>query len=71
MNDAFVFSIIRFIEGDYAKRLFDDVVAHIIVLGAYYIQFKSVTYLRIVGTTVNPKNLPRYPCDRLVLLEIA
>ena len=51
--------------------LSDEVVAQVIELGAYYIQFIIFTYLRVDGTTVNPRKLPRYPSDRLVLLEIA
>ena len=45
-------------------------VARIIEISAYYIQFKTFTYLRVVGTTVNPKKLANYLCDRLILLEI-
>ena len=71
MNDAFIFSIIQFIEGDYVKRLSNDAVAQITTIGAYYIQFKMFTYLRVVGTIFNPKNIPSYPCDRLILLEIS
>ena len=63
--------MIPFIEGDYAKRLSDDAITHITALRAYYIQFKTFTYLWVVGATIKPKKLPRYPCDRLVLLEIA
>ena len=71
VKDAFIFSIIIFIEGDYTKRILDDAMAHIIVLKAYFIQFRTFTYLRVAGTTANSKKLLRYPCDRLVLLEIA
>lgn len=70
VNDAFIFTVIRFIEGDYVKRLSSEVVAQLITLGAYYIQFKTFTYLRVAGATINPRKLPRYPSDRLVLLEI-
>ena len=71
INDAFIFTIIKFIEGDYAKRLSDEAMEEVIALGAYYIQFRTFTYLRVAGATVNPRNLPRYPSDRLFLLEIA
>ena len=37
----------------------------------YYILFKTFTYLRVDGMTVNLKKIPRYPSDRLILLEIA
>ena len=48
-----------------------EAIAKIIEIGAYYIQFKTFTYLRVAGTTINPKKIPRYPCDRLIFLEIA
>lgn len=70
MNNAFIFTIIQSIEGDYEKWLSDEATAQIIALRAYYIQFKTFTYLRVAGTSVNPKKLPRYPSDKLILLEI-
>ena len=53
------------------KIFSDDVVAQILLVGAYYIQFRKFTYLRVVGTIVNPKKLLRYTSDRLVLLDIS
>ena len=37
-NDAFIFKIIQFIEGDYMKRILEEEVAKISEVGAYYIQ---------------------------------
>ena len=71
VNDAFIFTIIQFIEVDYVKRLLDDAVAHILLVKAYYTQFRTFTYVRVASTTINPKKLLRYPSDRLVLLEIS
>ena len=71
MNDAFIFAIIQFIEDDYAKRMSDEASINIIKIYAYYIQFKTFTYLRVVGVTINPKKLLRYLSNRLILLEIA
>ena len=71
VNDAFIFAVIQFIEGDYAKRLSDEAIAQIIVLKAYYIQFKTFMYLKVASASINPKKLLRYPSDKLVLLEIA
>ena len=71
MNDMFIFAIIRFIEGDYGKRISDEAKAHITILGAYFIQFKMFTYLWVVGASINLKKLPRYPSDKSILLEIA
>ena len=33
-------------------------------------QFKTFTYIRVAGSEVKPKKLPRYPPDCLILLEI-
>ena len=65
------FSIIQFIEGDYGKRLSDEAKAQITVLDTYFIQFKTCTYLWVASASINPKKLPRYPSDKLVLLEIS
>lgn len=53
------------------KRLLDDAVAQILLVRDYYIQFKTFTYLRVASTTINPKKLPWYPNDRLILPEIS
>lgn len=45
VNDGFIFSIIIFIEGDYAKRMLVEAETRIVKVGAYYIQFKTCTYL--------------------------
>lgn len=68
VNDAF---IIWFIKGDYEKIMSNDVVTKILEFDTYYIQFRTFTYLRVVGMTVNSKKLPRYLGDRLILLEIS
>ena len=71
VNDAFIFSIIQFIKGDYGKRLFDEAKAQIIALGAYVIQFWTFTYIQVGGASINPKKLPRYPSDKLVIMKIS
>lgn len=62
-------TIIYFIEGDYTKRMPIDATIGIKVIGAYYIQLKIFTYIRVAGTMMNLKKIPRYPSDRLILLE--
>lgn len=37
VNDAFIFTIIWFIEGDYVKRMSDESATKILEFGAYYI----------------------------------
>ena len=69
MNDVFIFVIIWFIKGDYGKRLFNEEKVQIIVLNAYFIQFKMFTYLQVASASINPKKLPKYLSDKLVLFE--
>ncbi len=69
MNDAFIFVIIQFIKGDYAKQMPVEAKTRIVEINTYYIQFKTFTYLSLASTMVNLKKLPRYPSDRLILLE--
>ena len=57
--------------GNYGKMLSDEAKAQIMTLGAYFIQFKTFTYLWVAGASINPKKLPKYPSDKLVLLEIS
>ena len=71
MNDVFIFAIICFIEGDYAKRMSVEATTKIAEIDTYCIQFKTFNYLRVAGTMVNLKKLPRYPSDNLIFLEIA
>ena len=71
VNDAFIFAIIRFIEGDYAKRLSDQAKDQITTIGAYFIQFQTFTYIWVGGASINPKKLPRYPSDKLVIMELS
>ena len=49
----------------------EEEIAKISEVGAYYIQFRTFTYLREVGTTINPKKLLRYPSDKIILVEIS
>ena len=71
LNDAFIFAIIWFIEGDYGKRFSDQAKAQITTIGAYFIQFRTFTYIRVGGASVNPKKLLRYPSDKLIIMELS
>ena len=71
VNDAFIFFIIQFIKGDYGKRLSNESKAQITALGAYFIQFETFTYILVGGASINSKKLPRYPSDKLVIMEIS
>ena len=70
VNDAFIFTNIRFLEGDYAKRMFVEATTRAKELGGIFLQFKTFTYIRVAKLEVKEKKLPRYPLDHLILLEI-
>ena len=70
MTDSLLFVFIFHIEGDYVKILSIEVASRISQLGAYYIQFDTFTYIKISGSTIYPKKLPKYPSDKLILLGI-
>lgn len=59
VNDSFIFAIIQFIKGYYAKWMSIEVVARITEINMYYIQFKIFTYLRVASTLENPKKSPK------------
>ena len=59
VNDAFIFAIIRFIKGDYAKRMSIDTIEKIADMGAYYIQFTTFTYVGVASRTMHQKKLLR------------
>ncbi len=50
VNDGFIFVIIQFIEGGYAKRMLVEAATMITQIGAYYIQFKTFMYLMVADT---------------------
>ena len=69
VNYGFIFAIILFIEGDYGKRMLVEASTWIIKIGSYFIQFKTFSYIWVVGTILCLKKLPQYPSDGLLLLE--
>lgn len=69
--DAFAMKTVRVLQGTPAKRLSSEAEARIKKFGSWFIQFPQFTYIRVAGSTVCPKRLPRYPPDKVVLLELA
>ena len=45
MNNAFIFANIRFLEGDYAKRMLVEATTQVKELGGIFLQFKTFTYI--------------------------
>ena len=69
--DAFAMKTVRVLQGAPAKRLSSEAEARIKKFGSWFIQFPQFTYIRVAGSTVCPKRLPRYPPDKVVLMELA
>lgn len=71
VNDVFIYIIIQFTKGEYAKRLSVEATTRVKEIRGIFLQFRTFTYIRVSGSLACPKKLPRYPSDRLILLEIA
>ena len=70
VSGTFIFVVIRFIEGDYAKRLSVEAMSQIKEVGGIFLQFKTFTYIHVASSKLHPNRLTRYPFDRLILLEV-
>ena len=68
--DAFAMKTVRILQGAPARRLSSEAEAKV-KYGSWFIQFPQFTYIRVAGSTVCPKRLPRYPCDKVVLMKLA
>ena len=51
--------------------MFNEAKVQITALGAYFIYFQIFTYIQVGGVFINPKKLPRYPSDKLVIMKIS
>ena len=69
--DAFAMKMVRVLQGTPARRLSQEVEAKVKKYMSWFIQFPQFTYIRVAGSTVCPKRLPRYPSDKVVLMELA
>ena len=62
---------VRVLQGTLATRLSPEEKAKIKKYGSWFIQFSQFTFIRVAGSTICPKRLPRYPPDKVVLMELA
>ncbi|KAH9296589.1 hypothetical protein KI387_040177, partial [Taxus chinensis] len=51
-------------------RVSDEAWAEVSKWGCVFLQFKKFTYLRVVMYSGDPFYLPRYPGDKLILMEL-
>ena len=62
---------VRILQGAPQRRLTPEAEKLVKRYGWWYIQFQKFTYIRIAGNTGCPMKLPRYPPNRLVVMEVA
>lgn len=70
INDAFIMFIVRALQRDLNIRLSSFVMDMIKRFGYWFIQFPKFTHFRMEGFLGAPYRLPKYPNDKLVLLDI-
>lgn len=70
VNDAFTMHITRTLQCGIHQRLSPQAKELVEKFGAWFIQFLKFTYIRIQGCSYPPYMIPRYPTDKLVLLEL-
>jgi len=71
VNDVFYTYMVRVLKGEKDKRLSKDVENTIGLHSSWYIQFPNFTYIRIKGFEGKPFMLPRYPSNKLIVLEFS
>lgn len=69
-NDAFIMKIVQTLSKDYHKRMSLSVKAFIKNFEYWFIQFPKFTYIRAKGFSRFLYCFPRYPSDRIILLEL-
>ena len=69
--DSFSMKTVRILQGTPVKRLSLEVEVIVKKYGSWFIQFSQFTYIRVAGSTVCPKRLPRYPPNKIVLMKLA
>ncbi|KAH9299935.1 hypothetical protein KI387_011518, partial [Taxus chinensis] len=55
---------------DTARRLSDEAMSLIEKYGAYFIQCKKLSYIRLAGYESTPLKLPMFCNDKMALIEI-
>ena len=54
-----------------ANRLSSKVKEKVMKYGSWFIQYPQFTYIRVEGSTICPKRLPRYPSKKVILMKLA
>ena len=70
VNDIFAMCIVRTLQKRPHIRMSMGVMKLVKEYGAWFIQFPTFSYIRVQGFSIEPYKLPRYPTDKMVLLEL-
>ena len=70
VNDGFTFDIVRKLCAEMERRISNKGADESAKYGNWYIQFRTFTYVRVFSFHGYPWKLPRYPSDKLLLLEL-
>ncbi|KAH9303514.1 hypothetical protein KI387_043876 [Taxus chinensis] len=70
VNDAFTMYIVRLLESDTARRFSDEAMNLIAKYGAFFIQFRRFSYIRLAGYENTPLKLPMFCNDKMALIEV-
>lgn len=62
--------ITRTLQGGILQRLSPEAQELVEKFSAWFVQFPKLTYIRVQGCYFPPLMLPRYPTDKLILLEL-
>ena len=70
VNDVFSMRIVRTLQKRPHIRMSMGAMKLVEEYGAWFIQFPTFSYIRVQGFSTEPYKLPRYPTDKMVLLEL-
>lgn len=71
VNDVFYTYMVRVLREEPDKRLSKSAEDAIGLHSSWFIQFEHFTYIRTEGFEEKPFMLPRYPFDKLIVLEFS
>lgn len=71
VNDAFTMYITRTLQWRVQKRISKEAQELIEEYGFWFVQFPKFTYLRLSGHHSYAYQLPRYPTNRMIMLEVS
>ena len=71
VNDIFFMHIVRKLQKRLHIKMLVGAMKLVKEYGAWFIQFPTFSYIQVQGFSMEPYKLPRYPNDKMVLLELS